>query len=136
MKNIKSLLFLIIGLFLLLSGILYLVIKQIPPSEIIIKSQSDSPSVISQPAPNDTRTAQGTLVRINNNILSVQISGASVQHFIVSKTFDFQQLVSGTPQRGDAKTVPAAYSDLKTGQQILVIAEKNSNYARSVYILQ
>ena len=136
MKNIKSLLFLIIGLFLLLSGILYLVIKQIPPSEIIIKSQSDSPSVISQPAPNDTRTAQGTLVRINNNILSVQISGASVQHFIVSKTFDFQQLVSGTPQRGDAKTVPAAYSDLQTGQQVLVIAEKNSNYARSVYILQ
>ena len=130
----------------MLSGILYLVIKQIPPSEIIIKSfsfekvsdtaQNESSPVISQPAPNDTRTAQGTLVRINNNILSVQISGASVQHFIVSKTFDFQQLVSGTPQRGDARSVPATYSDLKTGQQILVIAEKDSNYARSVYILQ
>lgn len=130
----------------MLSGILYLVVKQISPVEIIIKSfspaQVSSPKLdepasnISKPAPNETRTAQGTLVRLNNNILSVQASSASVQHFIVSKTFDFQRLVSGTPERGDAKTVPAAYSDLKTGQQVLVIAEKDSNYARSVYILQ
>lgn len=147
LKLKSSILFTIIGVLLTVSGLVYIALNPASPAKSLLKldkifSKQDgqqgalsAKEIISTPVPVAIRTVRGIVVRINDNILSVKDS-QEVRNFIITKTFDFQQLSSGSVEGGDAKTIPISVSSIKLNQEVLVIAEKDTNYARAVYIIK
>lgn len=94
-----------------------------------------TPTSISKPAPVTITTARGTITELKKSELTIKFQD-TLQVFSISGTKDFQKLVSGTVEAGDAKTVPASINELKVGQEILIIHNIGSTSARSVYIIK
>ena len=95
---------------------------------------SQKPSSISKSVPVTLNVARGNLTSMIGSTITVDVYG-NVRSFSIKDTKDFQKVVSGQIKTGDAKTGRASVSELKVGQQILVIADIGSIQARSVYIL-
>jgi len=93
------------------------------------------PSPVSKPAPVQITTARGIISSLSGSNLVASISGQPVTYSL-SGTKDFQRVTSGTVEKGDAKTAPSTLSDLKVGQEVLIITPISSTQARSVYIIK
>ncbi len=92
-------------------------------------------SAISKPVPVVTRTLRGTAASVNQNSLSLTVSGKT-EVLNLATTNDVYKLTGGTIEGGNAKTQPAKVSDIKAGQELLVIADKNSPNVQRVVILK
>ena len=92
------------------------------------------PKSISKPVPVTTILAKGVLTAINGTNIVVTVYGQP-QTFSIAGTRDFQRVISGTIRNGDAKVDLSSASALKVGQEVLIIADKGSTQAKTVYIL-
>lgn len=93
------------------------------------------PKSISRQVPVTKTVAKGVLTAISGTDVTVTVYGKP-QTFSIAKTRDFQQVVSGNTEAGDAKVVLTTMSVLKVGQEVLIIADKDSAEAKTVYILR
>lgn len=121
---------LIIGIILVVLVIVILRFSHLLPSQTLQK-----PNSISKPAPVTLNLARGNLTTIDGSNIIVNSYG-SPKTFSITSTKDFQKIVSGTVKTGDARTGPATASELKVGQEVLVIADVGSVEAKTVYILR
>ncbi len=94
-----------------------------------------APSPISKPVPTTIKTVRGILSKIDKDNIVVSANETS-ETFSITTTQDFQRLTEGTIESGKGKTVPAKFEDLKVGQEVFVIAEKDNPKAKAVYILK
>ena len=120
--------YMIFGLILILSGIFFFISTGFKPLQFLSRSS------ISKPAEREIKSVTGTIVKLSNTVLSIQ-TNEGVKNYIITKTFDFQKLIEGNIQKGNAKTIPVSFDSLKLNQQVLVLSEKNSNHAISIYIV-
>lgn len=95
---------------------------------------SSKPHSISKPVPVTLNLARGNLASINGTRITVNAYGKP-KTFSLSGTKDFNKVVSGQIGK-DAKTQPTTISELKIGQEVLVIADIGSIEAKTVYILR
>lgn len=114
--------------------------KSTPASTLIptpAQSVNSQPAnqAVAKPAPVRTTTTRGIAAAVTGTSLTVNSSGKS-QTFSIIGTADFQRIISGTVEKGNVKTVPALASDLRVGQDVLVIANIGTTQARDVYIIK
>lgn len=93
------------------------------------------PKSISKPVPVTAIIARGILTTINGVNITITVYGQP-QTFSLTGTKDFQQVISGTIGKGDAKVGLSSVVALKVGQEVLIIADKGSAQAKTVYILK
>lgn len=101
------------------------------PLQAIVPTSVITPTFI----PVKLQTTRGIITKILNNSLTIK-TGTNSATFDISKTKDFQKLVSGTLAGGDAKTATSSAKDLKAGQEVLVITINESVNAASVHIIK
>ncbi len=95
-----------------------------------------TPTHVSKPVPLQLISELGEITKISDNRIYIKNIQGKVNYFYVSKTFDLHKLVSGTLAGGDAKTEPIKFEDLTVGQKVLLTAEANTNFARSIYVVK
>lgn len=107
------------------------------PSTVAMPTQSSgpTPTPISKPVPVVTRTLQGVATTVNKNTLVLTTSGKS-ETLNLSSINDVYRLTGGTIDGGNAKTEPAKVTDVKAGQELWVIADKNSPNVQRIVILK
>jgi hypothetical protein len=80
--------------------------------------------------------SQGIITKINQNSITYKTASSSAS-FEINKQTDLQKLISGSIAKGDAKTEPAKFENLKANQEIFVVFDpKTPKIARSILILK
>ena len=137
--NSRTTLFLVL-LLVLLFGLGFFVIRSqrttVAPAPRTSQIQaSPTPVIISTPIPVPITTVRGMITSVTATSLTVT-SPAATKNIPISQTVDVQRVTSGTLEGGNAKTVQAATSDLKNGQEVFVIIDKDTSAVRSIFILK
>lgn len=96
---------------------------------------TDTPIVVSRPAETVTSNIQGVITEVTDDSLKVQADG-KVRAYGITQTKDYQRITSGSIGKSEIKTVTAAKTDLKAGQEVYLIFGINGLKARSVYIVK
>lgn len=126
----KPLFLLIVGLILTIGGFIFILQSPYFPFRKIFNGATP----ISKPTSVKLRTINGTITGVRDTNISVKDKEQTYNLF--SKGVDIQKIISGTVAGGDAKTEPAKAEDLKIGQSVFVITEKNSLRVHSIYIIK
>lgn len=80
--------------------------------------------------------SRGTITSVNQNTLVIQTSNGS-STFSLSQTQDIQRITSGSIESFNTVTTPAAKTDLRTGQEVMVYGDISiPGSARGVYIIR
>lgn len=117
---------------LLLGGIFYINSKKSSPKPI----QVEKPAFTPTPQPSiKISTNRGIITAIDDQNISIK-AGTNTATFSLKQAKDIQKVTSGTLESGKVKTAPAKLSDLKVGQEVLIVAEKDSTIARSILIIK
>lgn len=103
---------------------------QVKPNEV-----KPTATPISHPVPVTTRVLRGTITTVSGSNISVSVSG-KVESLSLATINDVYRLTGGTIEGGDAKTTPAKVADIKAGQEVLVIADKDSPAVQRVVIIK
>lgn len=90
---------------------------------------------ISKSTPATLNLSKGNLTSIEGTNINVSVYG-KLQTFSIANTQDFQKTVSGSVEAGDIQVESTTVSELKVGQEVLVIAQIGSSAAKTVYILR
>jgi len=108
--------------------------KSIPaPVNLVIPTPSPTP--VSKPVPTTIERSQGTIRTLSAASITINAEGGT-KTFNISRTKDFQKITSGTLAGGDAVTVPASSTDLRVGQEVLVVNNIGSTNANVVLIIK
>lgn len=93
------------------------------------------PKSISKQVPVTRTVVRGILTTISGTDITVDAYGKP-QSFSVAGTRNFQRVISGNIGKNDTRVGLASISELKVGQEILIIVDKDSIQAKTVYILR
>lgn len=102
-----------------------------------VKTTESKPTLtpISKPVPVTIRVLRGTITAVSGSNISVSTNG-KVENLSIASINDVYRLTGGTIEGGDAKTAPATVADIKTGQEALIIVDKNSPAVQRVVIIK
>jgi len=104
-------------------------------STLFPKPESRAEADISTPAEVKIRLTRGIITGISGSGLLINTATGSA-NFSISTTNDFQRLLSGTLEGGDAVTATSSAQQLQPNQEVLIITDKLTNQVLAVYILR
>lgn len=148
--NVRLLIIIIALTVTSLLGIFYFSSRKTPPettappatetpkaTETKKPEQSPTPTStsISKPVPVTTRTLRGTVTAVSDASISINSQG-KVENFSLEGVNDIFRLTGGSLEGGDAKTAQAPLKDIKIGQEVLVIADKDSPAVQRLVIIK
>lgn len=149
--NIRLVLLIIVGLFLFsIAAIFFLRSNKNltpPPTTEYSNTQTNStqtpsakqatpaPSPVSKTVPVTTRALRGTITAVSGSSITLSFEG-KVENLSLSNINDVYKLTGGTIEGGDAKTTPAKVEDIKTGQEVLAIVDKDSPQVQRIVIIK
>lgn len=125
----KQIIIFTIAVIILLAGVAGLFLFPFSPFY-----QAPKPKPISQPAPVRISSVRGEIVELTETKIIISQDDKTYT-FPATSIQDVNKLVTGSVEAGDAKTVAVDKTELKVGQSVLLIAEKNLSWIRAVYIL-
>lgn len=94
-----------------------------------------TPTPISHNVPVTTRTLRGTITAVSGSSITLSWEG-KVENLSLASIDDVYRLTEGTIEGGDAKTTPAKVEDIRSGQEVLVIVDKDSPQVQRLVIIK
>ena len=105
------------------------------PATTAQKTLTPTPTRDVTPVPVTIRTGRGKIVAVNATSVSVQ-AGTKTEVYTLNTKTEIYKLTGGTLEGGNAQTALVTAANLAVGQEVMVIADKNSPTVQRIVIVK